>query len=391
MKNNAIAWPIFEHFAQAVNSDQLKSVPESWLLIQSDVTNSTQAIHNGRYQDVNRAGVLTLVALANFTQNLKFPYIFGGDGVVALIPAQDLVKLRAILADLQQKIHESLQLDLRIGVWSIQELYQQKLNISIGYAKSHNNIDSCIIQGDAIKFTEEQLKKQSGPWHIQPQEQLKEYTAEFTGYSCRWADIPSPKDSTIALIIEADPQIFPLIYSQISQILGQDWNPISTQGMRQSSPLKVAFTQTKILSKHQSLRLQITKFGQVLFEWFLVYFCVRFKINFRYHWMNLSECKEQNVQNADYLKYDGTLKLIASVNSLQIEQLLQLLEEKRQLGQIFYGLHTSDSAHITCALHIDSEMEIHFVDATGGGYTQAALALKQQKINSTTTHKHKSI
>ncbi len=53
-----------------------------------------------------------------------------------------------------------------------------------------------------------------------------------------------------------------------------------------------------------------------------------------------------------------------------------LLEKARIEGRIFYGLHITDRAMITCLMHTGAGHEVHFVDAADGGYAYAAKQLK---------------
>ena len=45
----------------------------------------------GRYKDVNTIGVASIVAIKNAMKNELFPFVFGGDGATALIPASKRV------------------------------------------------------------------------------------------------------------------------------------------------------------------------------------------------------------------------------------------------------------------------------------------------------------
>jgi hypothetical protein len=381
---NSDFWPYVQSFDAALEASALKSVPQDWILILSDVKGSTQAIAEGRYQDVNRAGVLTLVAMANHCQNMRFPYVFGGDGVSLLVPPQSAEELRILLADLKVKVWESLRIELRIGIWEVRELYERGVDLAVGFYKTDFAFDPCIISGSGLVCAEDLLKNHQGSWEIQDLEIEKKATpnclteANFAGYSCRWADVPSPSDATIALMITCSPRDTPLIYRELARILGQDWNPLSTRGMRMRSIWATVWGESKILRAGKGLKESLNIVLVSLYSRLLVWACVHFKWRVFYHWMDLCLTPELNVQNADYRKYDGSLKMIAAVSAPQERNLESWLQTQHQSGRLCYGLHRSHSAHLTCALHVGSGVEVHFVDATGGGYTQASVQLKAQ-------------
>jgi len=85
------------------------------------------------------------------------------------------------------------------------------------------------------------------------------------------------------------------------------------------------------------------------------------------------------IDNADYRKFDHSLRMIVDVTkgqARQIEDYLEMLKEKKQ---IFYGLYASAESLMTCYVDdIHDGGHIHFVDGADGGYAMAAKQLKAQ-------------
>ena len=73
-------------FIDAAKLSNYKDVPDNWLVIITDIANSTIAISEGRYKDVNSLGAAVIAAVRNAIGKEKFPFIFGGDGAILLIP-----------------------------------------------------------------------------------------------------------------------------------------------------------------------------------------------------------------------------------------------------------------------------------------------------------------
>jgi hypothetical protein len=54
---------------------------EAWAVATTDVRNSTIAIEQGLYRNVNVAGAVSIMALGRVFASLSLPFVFGGDGI----------------------------------------------------------------------------------------------------------------------------------------------------------------------------------------------------------------------------------------------------------------------------------------------------------------------
>ena len=86
----------FSSFRDATIRTNYSHVPESWSVIVTDIVNSSAAISNGRYKEVNTTGALAIVALANQNMHRHTPFVFGGDGITMLCPPEYLEKIKDI-------------------------------------------------------------------------------------------------------------------------------------------------------------------------------------------------------------------------------------------------------------------------------------------------------
>lgn len=73
-------------FQNIFEGTTVSKVPDDWFVLITDIVGSTKAIEEGRYKDVNTAGGLTAIAVANVYGHMDFPFVFGGDGVTFLLP-----------------------------------------------------------------------------------------------------------------------------------------------------------------------------------------------------------------------------------------------------------------------------------------------------------------
>jgi hypothetical protein len=92
----------------------------------------------------------------------------------------------------------------------------------------------------------------------------------------------------------------------------------------------------------------------------------------------IRDVRNHNVAASDFRKVDGGLKMVLSVRSDQRLALRERLEARRQRGELFYGIHVSDRALMTCLIDTGGNGEVHFIDAADGGYALAARELKDQ-------------
>ena len=76
----------FQEFTKLFDTSNYHPAPPDWWVVITDVKGSTQAIEDGRYQDVNTIGAATIASLQNAMDGEPFPFAFGGDGATAVIP-----------------------------------------------------------------------------------------------------------------------------------------------------------------------------------------------------------------------------------------------------------------------------------------------------------------
>jgi hypothetical protein len=89
--------------------------------------------------------------------------------------------------------------------------------------------------------------------------------------------------------------------------------------------------------------------------------------------------KKEIANNTDFRKFDDTLKMVVDCSNQQMADILHYLEELKAKGQVFYGMHTSSEALMTCLVWSPSNNQhVHFIDGSDGGYAMAAIQLKAQ-------------
>jgi hypothetical protein len=84
------------------------------------------------------------------------------------------------------------------------------------------------------------------------------------------------------------------------------------------------------------------------------------------------------VENSDFRKFDGVLRMVMDGSEAQYEDLASYLEAQHREGRLVYGMHKSREALVTCIVFSYNGNHVHFVDGSDGGYAMAARGLKAQ-------------
>jgi hypothetical protein len=91
-----------------------------------------------------------------------------------------------------------------------------------------------------------------------------------------------------------------------------------------------------------------------------------------------SRYKADLVENSDFRKFDGMLRMVMDGSEAQYQELEAYLESRHRQRMLVYGMHRSSEALLTCIVFSYNGNHMHFVDGSDGGYALAARGLKQQ-------------
>ena len=84
------------------------------------------------------------------------------------------------------------------------------------------------------------------------------------------------------------------------------------------------------------------------------------------------------IENSDFRKFDGMLRMVIDGSDAQYEELRRYLETEHRKGRLVFGMHKSSEALVTCIVFSYNGNHVHFVDGSDGGYAMAARGLKEQ-------------
>ena len=346
------------------------AVPDNWFVAVSDIKGSTAAVAEGRHSDVNFSAAAMIAALSNHCGTI--PYQFGDDGATALIPPDHAMEARRILARVRRFALRDFNLDLRVGLASVQALRDRKMNVLVGrYEPSPGNAYAVFL-GGGIELLETSVKERGDADLLMlcavGDDEDDGEPPDLEGLTCRWTPLKSTRGRMASLVVRGADH--GELHAALTRLVGVEALRAASLGVLQARwPPPGLMREARARRGHGSL------FGWVIkdsLETFLAYLVFRFKM--RLGPFDAERYRREIVKNAvDFARSDDVLSLTFDCPVDRIEMLESFLEDRAQRGELHYGLHESDHAVMTClvACAIDNQ-HVHFIDGGDGGYTAAA-------------------
>ncbi len=377
--------PVDRDFEQAIDIAGHASVPADWWIVVADIVGSTAAISRGAYKDVNTVGVACIAAVLNVERSIAIPYLFGGDGATFAIP--DCLRERVVVAlrGAQRMAQRSFNLELRAGLIQVAALSEDDNWVRLGKCRLSDRNMQPVFSGRGWEQADRLVKTPGAPavLRVHPEDEPAE--ASFEGFECRWQNVPSFADHKLSLIVVATTRegrenlaVYQAVLEKIRTLFGHldACHPLRPNRLHLSfSPRKLA-GEWRVRSQHlgfwgrlrYALKLLIQNLvGSLLFAGRIDTATVRW-----------SRYRDDLVDNSDFRKFDGALRMVLDAHGEQSQALIDWLAQRHQAGELVYGSHTSQAALITCLVESHADQHIHFVDGSDGGYAMAARQLKQQ-------------
>jgi Protein of unknown function (DUF3095) len=350
------------------------TVPDNWLVVITDVKNSTLAIQQGLHETVNLVATGSIVAVLNiaYRANLSVPFFFGGDGATFIIPPSILDSAMQALLIHKENTQRNNNLSLRVGSLQVAEIYQNGHELKISKFKTSALFSIPVLLGNGLAFAEKIIK---GEDYISSHLATSNDGLDLTGMQCRWDRIKPPENNyeVVSLLVMTKGPVkqsltFKKVIDRLDEIYGapQRRRPISV------SKLKLKTTLAKI---RMEMRTKLGTFNPyyLLRTWtqvLLGHFYFRTKKGRFY--------LDQLVEMSDTLIIDGRINTVIAGTSQQRELLETALNEIELSGEIIYGLYVSKESVMSCYVRNMNDKHVHFVDGSEGGYTKAAGILKKK-------------
>ena len=347
-------------------------VPEDWLIVVTDVKNSTLAVQNGLHETVNLIATGCIVAVLNiaYKNHLNIPFFFGGDGATCIIPPAIMNAVIQSLIIHKENTFNNFEIDLRVGYVSVSEVYKKGYELRISKFKSSATFAIPIILGNGLMFAEKIIKGEDHRLSIIKSE---DDSLDLEGMQCRWDRIAPPEnyDEVISLLVVAvSEKEQGIAFGKVVKLLDEIYG---TSQKRQ--PISIARLKLKGTMSKLDLEMKV-KFGHIRFIYGLYNTIMTW---FGWYYFRTREGKtylNSIVDFSDTLVIDGRINTVISGTGAQRVALEKELNELENAGEIRYGLFVSKESVMSCYVPDADKAHIHFVDGAEGGYTKAAGILK---------------
>jgi DUF3095 family protein len=376
--------PLITDFRDVTRTERFARLPPDWHVVMSDVRDSTIAIQSGRYKNVNTVGAATITAVLNAAGALEIPFVFEGDGSMLCVPGELLDGARAALLRTQELARQSFGLDLRIATLPVKRIDDAGLSVWVARYRVSENYVQALFAGGGMAYADRTMKDPAtaGECAVTPGSVAAK--GSFDGLECRWQDIPSPRGETVSLMVRAlgEPARAAAVYDQViarvREVYGDD---------EACHPLTVANLAMSLSSRQLGNEVGIRASGRSFFAkwkylmwircvtvlgWFLM------KLGIRTELTDWSRYKPTLVRNADVRKFNDLYRQILAGTAAQRQALEAWLEQRFARGELVYGLHVTDRAHMTCLVFDYAGRHLHFIDGADGGLFLAAKQFKQR-------------
>jgi hypothetical protein len=373
--------PAMLTFGEAASARGHVDVPPDWWVVVADVEGSTRAIEAGEYKKVNTVGVACIAAVLNVDRQVELPFVFGGDGATFAIP--DVLREQVICAlrGAQQLSQENFELGLRVGLVQVRDLLN--FGVRVGKVRLSPNAVQSALSGRGWEEAERRVKnpRALGVLRVEPRTGSAE--ANFEGFSCRWQGVPSFRDHKLSLLIAATQtgsavDIYQRVLARIHAIYGEveSYHPLRTASLQMAFKPRLLMHEWRVQTADWSLMARCLCGIKMLFQGTAGH--LMFAVHLDKCFAKWSRYRHEMVENSDFRKFDGMLRMVIDSSEQQTAALTDYLTDAHRKGELVYGIHQSQEALVTCLVQSYKNNHIHFVDGSDGGYALAAKQLKKQ-------------
>ena len=379
--------PAIHSFEEATQSLTHVDVPHDWWIVVADVIGSTKAIEAGAYKKVNTVGVACIAAVVNVDLSIDIPFLFGGDGATFAVPDEMLSRVEVALRGAQKLSRESFNLGLRVGLVKVADLVNQGFWVRLGKLQLSAHVTQPVFSGRGWEEAERRVKTPNAAGVVRVNEQDGAAEASFEGFECRWQGVPSFNDHKLALLVcatapnaELNLTTYRRVLDKIQAIYGDvvHYHPLQAKALKLTFNPKLLAHEWRVRTSQLALAKRITYLAKMLFQ--NMAGKILFARNMDTEATQWTKYRDEFVDNSDFRKFDGMLRMVMDGTESQASQLQQFLEAENKLGNLAFGMHKSREALVTCIVRFFNGNHMHFVDGSDGGYALAARGLKNQLV-----------
>jgi hypothetical protein len=372
----------FRNFEQFTDDAHYCALPDDWFVYITDVVNSTQAIDQGKYKEVNLIGAASITLCINLLEGLAFPFVFGGDGAGLCIPPDRVAAVDTELGSLIRLAADNYALQLRVARIPVRDIEQQGKQVQVAKFELIAGQTLAFFRGGGMELADRLAKSSYDLYAVPAAAQAVE---ELKGLSCRWSPIPASKACIVSMLVKSRSaeahSVYAELINEFREVMGQsldEANPVALQHVRYKTLLGAIRDEYRY---HHSVFTG--KFLQRVLQIVLSVLIFRHLIHITKRFSGFKQYVDSIREHSDYRKFDDTLRLVLDCSDVQAAGLESTLATARRAGLIHYGLFRSKDALMTCFVEtVQDGGHLHFIDGGDGGLAMAARQLKAQLAES---------
>lgn len=377
--------PVISSFSEATNGRLHADVPKDWWIVVADVAGSTEAIQAGAYKKVNTIGVACIAAVMNVDRDIDLPFVFGGDGATFAVPDVLCERVTMALRAAQKMARESFGMVLRVGLVRVAELADQGHWVRMGKLRLSPHVMQPVLSGRGWEEAERRVKISGASGVLRVEECDGPADGNFDGFECRWRGVPSFNGHKLALLVAAVAQdtqtnldTYARVLHEIQSIYGEveQYHPLHAAQLRMTFNPRLLSHEWRVRAGQLALWPHLKYFARMVFQ--NAAGCILFALNRNTKATRWTRYRHEMVENSDFRKFDGMLRMVMDGSDMQAGQLQLFLESEYRAGRLVYGMHKSREALVTCIVQSYNGNHQHFVDGGDGGYALAARELKRR-------------
>jgi hypothetical protein len=202
---------------------------------------------------------------------------------------------------------------------------------------------------------------------------------DLTGLSCRWNPLAARRGGIVSLIVVpapgADPAAFRALVAELTAIAAEaagEGHPVPAEGPRPVLSFAGVGPEAAALAPPgRRLRARAGIVVQIVMAWLL------HRTGWTLAGFDARAYGRDLSANSDFRKFDDGLKMTLDIGDDALARLRARLARASAEGVARHGLHRQEAALVTCIVpSAEGRDHIHFVDGAGGGYAEAARAMK---------------
>jgi len=377
--------PVLGDFGAVTQPDNFAPLPGDWHVATCDVKNSTIAVEAGNYKHVNTVGAAAVTAVLNAAGPVEIPFVFEGDGSAFCVPPALLEDTKAALVKTQEMAAKSFGLELRVAAVPLAKVREAGLDVRVARVRVSDNYVQAVFAGGGMAWADRAMKDAATAAQYAVDPALTPPRGSLEGLECRWQDIPSRHGETVSLMVRAtakDPVAAAALYraliAKVQDTYGADdaCHPITLPGLSPALGAKRLYNEVGVRAADR------TRPGQWLYlmraRWFVILGWFLMKFGLKTEQTDWSTYKQTMVRNTDVRKFNDIYRQILAGTEAQREALTGWLEVRYRKGELCYGMHVTDRAHMTCLVFSYSGRHLHFIDGADGGLFLAAKEFKER-------------